>query len=683
MARNTDPLRRVRRGEGPSPATLALRALTPAAYGAALLGGLFAPDHGLRPAAVAVLAGFIGYFLWRIHALLARSTAPDLERAEVGLLAALALSTALEAAAAPPVWSLTAHAVLLVGLAASVSFPAILVLPLAAVPVWRNALPALIHLELVAGAAGLTFLLEKRRHRRLQLALDKLRLDQEHLDGQPEAGSAKRDLSHLDDLLYNYLQQVKEHTDAHGAVLVVLSPRGELFVRELVSESHDVQEDRVLNLEGTAFQWVLENRKPLSVGRLRDATARLGYYGGGVAVKSFLGVPVLEGDQAQGILAVDHLREDAFTEAHATVLKVAAHQVSTILSQLRELEQWKRRSNDFQHLHDFSKSLVVCRTAPEVLTLFLATVQTRVKPDLSALALLEGGQVLRFAAVNGPRWAELEGREFSPADGLAGWVLESGHYLHYDAPRDGARRPLFSRDIRVPDFGSLILQPLRASTDTIGVFCAASLSAKAFDPAAVQFCEVLAQHGAQGISLLRAHEELERLATTDGLTDLANRRVFFDRLGAEILRSRRYEHGLALLILDADHFKKINDLHGHPAGDAVLRAVAQALAAFARETDLPARYGGEEFAILLPSTTEEGARALAERVRAGVEALQVAWEGKVIPVRVSVGVATLEGESDSADGLVARADQALYAAKQTGRNKVVTHSEIREYASWK
>jgi len=684
MARSANPRRRTRRDDSPGPAALALRALAPAAYGAALLGGLFAPDRGLQLSTLAVLAAFIGYFLWRIHALVARSAAPDLERAEVGLLAALALSTALEATGIPPVWSLAAHTVLLVGLAASVSFPAILVLPLAAVPLWKEALPALVHLELVAGAAGVAFLLERRQRRKLQLSLDKLRLDQEHLDGQPQAGSgAKSDLSHLDDLLYNYLQQVKEHTGAHGAVLVVASPRGELFVRELVSDSHDVQEDRVLNLEGTAFQWILENRKPLSVGRLRDAFARLGYYGGGVPVKSFFGVPVLEGDQAQGVLAVDHLREDAFTEAHGTVLKVAAHQVSTLLTQLRELEQWKRRSNDFQHLHDFSKSLVACRAAPEVLSLFLATVQTRVKPDFSALALLDADKGLRFSVVNDPRWAELEGKRFSPADGLAGWVLESGQYLHYDTPREGARRPLFSRDLRVPDFGSLILQPLRASTDTIGVLCAASLSARAFDSSAVQFCEVLAQHGAQGISLLLAHEELERLATTDALTGLANRRLFFDRLTAEILRSRRYEHGLALLLLDADHFKKINDLHGHPAGDAALRAVAQALAGFARETDLAARYGGEEFVVLLPSTTEEGARILAERVRAGVEALRVEWEGKPVPVRVSVGIATLEGEKDTGDALVARADQALYAAKQTGRNKVVSYSEIREYASWK
>lgn len=684
MPHRADPRRRTQPAGGPGPAALALRALAPAALGAALLGGLFAPEQGLRPSALVLLAAFIAYFLWRIHALVARSRAQDLDRAEVGLLAALALSTALEAAAAPPAWSLAAHAVLLIALASSVPFPAILALPLAAVPLWRDALTLLIHLELVAGAAGIASLLEKRHRKRLHLVLDKLRLDQEHLDGEPQTYMGpRRDLSRLDDLLYNYLQQVKEHTGAHGAVLVVTSPRGELFVRELVSDSHDIREDRVLNLEGTAFSWVLENRKPLSVGTLRDPVARLGYYGGGVAVKSFLGVPVLEGDHVQGVLGVDHLRESAFSETHTTMLKVAAHQVSTILTQLRDLEHWKRRSQDFQQLHDFSKSLVTSRSVPEVLDLFLDAVRVRIKPDFSALALLDGEGKLRFDALGDPRWSEWQGAVFPPADGLAGWVLESGHYLHYDTPREGARRPIFSRELRVPEFGSLILQPLRASAEPIGILCAASLSPKAFDPSAVQFCEVLSQHGAQGICLLKAHEELERLAATDALTNLTNRRVFFVRLAAEIQRSRRYGQPLSILLVDVDHFKKINDLHGHPAGDSVLRAVAGALAGYARETDLAARYGGEEFTLLLPSTAEGGARAVAERVRSGIEALRVDWEGKPIPVRASLGLATLEGDQDGADALVARADQALYAAKQTGRNKVVAFSEIREYASWK
>jgi len=683
MAPNTDPLRRTRRGR-PSPGIIALRALAPAAYGAALLGGLFGPTRVLNAGALALLAAFIAYFLWRIHQLAMHSQGTEFERAEIGLLAVLALSTVLEVASPPPAWSLSAYAVLLVGLATVIPLSAVLVLPLVAVPLWRSAPASIAHLALVAAAAAAALNLEKRRHRRVQRAYDKVRLDQEHLEGQAGASTpGKQELSRLDDLLYGYLQEVKEHARAHGAVLVVASPRGELFVRELVSDSHNIREDRVFNLDGTTFHWILENRKPLSVGSLADPSARLGYYSGKVAVKSFLGVPVIEGEEVQGVLALDHLKPNAFDDAHLTMLKVAAHQVATILTQIHDLERWKRKSRAFEHLYDFFKGLVGCASVPEVLALLLGTVQARQQPEFAALALLGEGGTLRFEAVNGPQWAYLEGKEFDPAEGLSGWVLETGPYLHYEQPREGSRRPLFSKDIKEPKLGSLILQSLRDGDRAVGLLCVGSSALKAFDQGSVQFCELLAQAGAQGVSLLQARVELERLATTDSLTNLANRRVFFDRLHAEVTRCRRYEHGLSLLLLDVDHFKKINDVHGHPAGDAALRAVARSVAGFARETDLAARYGGEEFVVLLPSTTEAGARILAERVRTGIAALTVEWEKKPIPLRVSIGVASLEPEPDNGERLVARADQALYAAKQTGRDKVVMYSQIREYASWK
>jgi len=678
-----DPLRRSR-GQRVSPAAIALRTLAPAAYGAALLGGLFSPSHVGSPSALSLLGAFIAYFLWRIYQLAVGSQGAELERVEIGVLALLALSTVVEAIAPPLAWAQTAYAMLLVGLAAVIPLSAVLVLPLLAVPLWRSAPAAIAHLVLLAGVAGTALALAKWRHLRLQRAYDKVRLDQEHLDGQTGANSPrKQELSRLDDLLYNYLQEVKEHAQAHGAVLVMVSPKGQLFVRELVSDSPNLREDRVFNLTSTTFQWILENRKPLSVGSLGDPAARLGYYSGRVAVKSFLGVPVVASGEVHGVLALDHLKENAFDDAHLTMLKVAAHQVATILTQIHDLERWKRKSRAFEHLYEFFKGLVGCGSVPEVLDLLLGTVQTRLQPEFAALALVGEGGRLRFEAVSGAPWAYLKGREFDPGDGLCGWVLQTGPYLHYQQPREGSRRPLFSSEIKEPKLGSLILQSVRDAGRPVGLLCVGSSALNAFDQSSVQFCDFLAQAGAQGVSLLRARVELERLATTDALTGLSNRRVFFERLQGEVTRSRRYEQPLSLLLLDVDHFKKINDVHGHPAGDEALRAIAGSVGAFARETDLAARYGGEEFAVLLPSTTEAGARILAERVRTGIAALTVEWEKKPIPLRVSIGVATLEPEPDHGERLVARADQALYAAKQTGRDKVVMYSQIREYASWK
>jgi diguanylate cyclase (GGDEF)-like protein len=665
--------------------SLVLRTLALGVYGAALLaGGLCGSDKALHPAGIGLLTGFIAYFLWRIHALLASPLSSDIERVEVGLLAVLATATVLEITAPPPSWHTAAYGALLVGLAASVPFPSILALPLASVSLWQTGeawLARLSQLELLAATAGIVVLLERRRRKKLEVVLKKLQLDTEHFEARVpgETTAAQWDLARLDEVLYGFLKEVKGNTDAHGALLGVKTSRGELYVRELVSDSHNIRDEAVLHLDGTLFQWILHKRRPLRIGRLKNPSARLGYYASNVPVKSFLGVPLKgEGAGAEGVLAVDSLRENAFSEAHVTVLKVASHQVATILTQLRVLDGAKREARDFRLLHEFSKRLSACHDMTELMDLVLASVRDRIRPDFSAVALLNPEDQLSVEAVGEPEWAALKGGTFDPTEGLAGWVMSSRQYLHYDEGRRRAQRPLLGQSFPVPEFSSLMLHPLETHGAAFGVLCLGCRSPRAFDQPTVAFCEVLAQQGAQEILQIRNREQLRTLATTDELTGLANRGVLFERLPEEISRCHRYDQDLTLLLLDVDHFKQIKDRYGHLAGDEVLRQAAATVETFARETDLVARFGGEEFAVLLPNTGEQGALTLAGRVRAGIEALQIEWQSTRIPVRVSVGVATLEHETDTARGLIAKADQALYTAKERGRNRVIAFSELRE-----
>lgn len=162
---------------------------------------------------------------------------------------------------------------------------------------------------------------------------------------------------------------------------------------------------------------------------------------------------------------------------------------------------------------------------------------------------------------------------------------------------------------------------------------------------------------------------LHALALTDALTQIANQRAFQERLADEFRRAQRYSDSLALLIVDADHFKRINDNHGHQVGDEVLRALALAIRQSLRETDFVARCGGEEFAALLPKTTLAGALSVAERVQQGVRAMQL--PGADLSVTVSIGVSGFPGrEVHSADELFRTADEALYRAKANGRDRV-------------
>jgi diguanylate cyclase (GGDEF)-like protein len=161
-----------------------------------------------------------------------------------------------------------------------------------------------------------------------------------------------------------------------------------------------------------------------------------------------------------------------------------------------------------------------------------------------------------------------------------------------------------------------------------------------------------------------------RLAARDALSSLFVRRYFDGRLAGEIARSARSGRPLALAVFDLDHFKAINDRHGHPAGDEVIRSFGTRLQGALRQPDLSARRGGEEFAVFFPETDAETARIVCERVRRMVAEEPVPWESAAIPITVSAGIAAWE-PGDTAEALLARADAALYAAKNAGRNRVI------------
>jgi len=174
------------------------------------------------------------------------------------------------------------------------------------------------------------------------------------------------------------------------------------------------------------------------------------------------------------------------------------------------------------------------------------------------------------------------------------------------------------------------------------------------------------------INLKQANDKLRELAIRDELTGLYNHRHFQDQLEYEIKRSARHEHNLSLLLLDIDFFKKINDTHGHPTGDYVLKDIAALMSGLVRNCDVVARYGGEEFGIILPETNSIGAKVLAQRVRRGIEQHSFRYKKLEISVTVSIGLASNDMTEEPMDRteLISRSDQALYKAKRDGRNRV-------------
>lgn len=241
-------------------------------------------------------------------------------------------------------------------------------------------------------------------------------------------------------------------------------------------------------------------------------------------------------------------------------------------------------------------------------------------------------------------------------------------------------RELWRREGRTPPIRSVLVLPFALDRRRSGLFfLRTERGERMLAEEDTAFAETLiraavaAIRRAQALESTRAdNRRLEELATTDALTRLLNRRALLERLSVEVDRARRFSSQLSLLMVDVDHFKEINDAHGHLAGDEILRRLGNLLAGAVRTIDVVARYGGEEFVVILPETSTEGAVTFAERLRKSVadEEFPLA-NGQRFHLTCSIGVATFpSARVASPEDLFARADEALYRAKSGGRNQV-------------
>ena len=243
-------------------------------------------------------------------------------------------------------------------------------------------------------------------------------------------------------------------------------------------------------------------------------------------------------------------------------------------------------------------------------------------------------------------------------------------------------RERWSKQGTVVHIRSVIALPFSFDSTQVGVFFLRRTGAEPpFDTQDVEFANTVIKAAVSAIQRARIIEttkadnaRLEVLARTDPLTQLLNRRVLVERLAQEVERARRYDGKITMLMIDLDHFKRVNDQYGHLVGDDVLRDVAALLKNAVRAVDVVARYGGEEFVIVLPETPAPGALAFAERLRERIEATDFsAHPHGTFHLTTSIGMATFPGpRTDSGDDLLARADEALYRAKADGRNRVRT-----------
>ncbi len=254
----------------------------------------------------------------------------------------------------------------------------------------------------------------------------------------------------------------------------------------------------------------------------------------------------------------------------------------------------------------------------------------------------------------------------APGAGVLGRVLSTG---------ECARGRLGSAGLAAagtePAEGVVLAVPLRSMGNVVAVVALYDrLDGRSFDAADEDALRTLANQASIAVDNIHLHHEAQRLSTTDALTGLWNFRYLSMSLAREIERSTRFDRPLAVLMLDLDHFKRVNDRHGHARGDAVLRELSHRVQEQVREVDTFARYGGEEFVVVLPETSVEGAVQLAERICVAVRRNPFRQDGEeALDISVSIGVASFPAHGQTPATLMRAADQALYTAKAAGRDQ--------------
>jgi diguanylate cyclase (GGDEF)-like protein len=329
------------------------------------------------------------------------------------------------------------------------------------------------------------------------------------------------------------------------------------------------------------------------------------------------------------------------------------------LEQSREdlRDSLERIGDTLMSTHDLEGLLEV------VLETAVVTLQAR-----AGVVLYGAGDQLRLVAEHGLHDAGLPApAAIGPGVGVLGRVLSSGEGVR---GRLGSRPDLMTASTE-PGEGTVLAVPLRSMGTIVGVLALYDrVDGREFDGTDDDALRTLAGQASIAVDNVQLHQEAQRLSTTDGLTGVWNFRYLSMSLAREIERSTRFSRPLAVLMLDLDHFKQVNDVHGHARGDAVLRELAHRVQEQIREVDTFARYGGEEFVVVLPETTVEGATQLAERICTAVRREPFCFEGdEPLHVTLSVGGAAFPVHGSSPATLMRAADKALYVAKKEGRDR--------------
>ena len=473
---------------------------------------------------------------------------------------------------------------------------------------------------------------------------------------------------HLTRTLAPFLELARGMNKAHAALFFdVDRTRGGAFLRATDAPRELIRDDAVMSLNADPLAFVLERGRTFYATDFRSLLWSLPYYRNEVKIGTLLAVPVMVRGVISGVLVVDHEETQALSNAEPVLMRLASLIAQAVESE-RETVAHQEREVEFEAAAFASQNLALLTEVHEI-HIFVARAIREMAPRAIGAGLLRlHGEMIEGLPGMSEQFSEWIGSGTKTTDRTwISWYLTGpAEPCRINTPQDRGL-PLFRPGGGLPG-EMLLVHPLRFRNRLQGALIAVG-ERGAFDASVERVISLISNQAAAAIDLIELVETNRSLALHDGLTGLLNRRAFDESLARTLAQASRGSQPVSLLLLDLDHFKKLNDSWGHSVGDLALQAASGEIRAQIRAGDLGARYGGEEFAVILPDTDGAAAFRLAERIRKALAAREINIGRDQVRITASVGVSASDLGYDTPDELIRSADEALYASKETGRNR--------------
>ncbi|HEY5240429.1 MAG TPA: sensor domain-containing diguanylate cyclase, partial [Polyangiaceae bacterium] len=483
--------------------------------------------------------------------------------------------------------------------------------------------------------------------------------------------SARASVEEIHQSVHYALELLRRSLDLHTAALLWLNDAGtHLRISELSTGSDDIHDAPFAAGDGVLGA-VLAQRARVSLRGLKPSY-KVPYYSGPCPVRALAAIPVLEGETLRGVVALDRLEDEELSPHELEIASQAARFCLRAIQNERVFLQLERAKVEQGKLYRAAQALGAALSEKDVVDAGVRAAREIASFDLAAVTVYDEAtrthEVVAAKSADG-KIDDLVGVRFAQNAGLVSMVVQNRCALPYRGEYEAGRQVVLSKRLPWPTHPSLLVLPLLMHERALGTLILGAKRRHAFSDAARPTLEVLASHLAVSLSNARMVQKLETMATTDGLTGLFNKRAMLDSAEQKIAAAARFNRKLAVLVVDIDFFKKVNDTHGHDVGDVVIKGLGQVLERQKRNTDVVARFGGEEFVVLCEQTDENGAMLLAERIREELEKTTFRTPNGAVSVTCSVGLSTFPEAGPGWEGLFKAADEALYVSKRSGRNK--------------